>query len=53
MKRSGKPGDREALRCECECKNCEIGAHERCHSAECKMPKWKDIQNKTPTRKAR
>ena len=30
--------------CECECANCEIGAHERCHSPKCHMPKWKDVK---------
>jgi len=30
--------------CECECANCEIGAHERCNSPKCHMPKWKDIK---------
>jgi len=28
--------------CECECANCDIGAHERCSSPKCHMPKWKD-----------
>ncbi len=36
--------------CECECANCEIGAHERCDSPKCHMPKWKDIQAKSRDR---
>lgn len=35
--------------CECESANCDIGAHERCHSPKCQMPKWKDVKGK-PTR---
>jgi hypothetical protein len=27
--------------CECERSNCDIGAHERCPSPKCHMPKWK------------
>ena len=42
---------RDQLWCECECANCEIGAHERCHSPKCHMPKWNDIQNKKPKRR--
>jgi hypothetical protein len=38
------------LWCECECANCEIGAHERCQSPKCHMPKWKDIKSKPPKR---
>jgi hypothetical protein len=46
-KSSAKPQVKESeLRCECECANCEIGAHERCHSPKCQMPKWEDIKNK-------
>jgi hypothetical protein len=45
VKSSEKPGDQK-LWCECECANCEIGAHERCHSSKCHMPKWKDIKTK-------
>jgi hypothetical protein len=41
---------RDQLWCECECASCEIGAHERCHSTKCHMPKWKDIQDKRPQR---
>jgi hypothetical protein len=46
MKKSGKPPEprRDQLSCECECANCEIGAHERCVSPKCLMPKWKDIK---------
>jgi hypothetical protein len=36
--------------CEWECANCEIGAHERCNSPKCHMPKWKDIEGKRPKR---
>jgi len=44
MKKSGKPESEEAkLWRECECANCEIGAHERCHSPQCHLPKWKDV----------
>ena len=52
MKRSGKKSEGEGrqLWCECECANCEIGAHERCHSSKCHMPKWKDIKEKPPKR---
>jgi len=52
MTKSGKKPDskRDQPRCECECTNCEIGAHERCNSSKCHMPKWKDIQGKTPKR---
>jgi hypothetical protein len=48
MKKSGpKLGVKEdRLWCECECTNCEIGAHERCSSPKCHMPKWQDIKNK-------
>ena len=34
----------EAYWCECSCSNCDIGAHERCTSEECHMPKWKDTK---------
>jgi len=30
--------------CTCTCWHCDIGAHERCASGECHMPKWKDIK---------
>jgi hypothetical protein len=30
--------------CECDCANCEIGAHERCTNPLCRMPKWKDVK---------
>jgi hypothetical protein len=51
MKKSGKqPEKKDELWCECECINCEIGAHERCQSPKCHMPKWKDIQGKPPRR---
>jgi hypothetical protein len=30
--------------CACDCVQCDIGAHERCTSAECHMPKWKDVK---------
>ncbi len=39
---------KDQLWCECECTSCEIGAHERCQSSECHMPKWKDIPTKKP-----
>ena len=29
--------------CECECPLCDIGAHERCTSDKCHMPKWRDV----------
>jgi hypothetical protein len=50
-----KPGSKpetkqDQLWCECECANCEIGAHERCHSPKCHMPKWKDVKVKPPER---
>ena len=32
--------------CECNCSQCEIGAHERCSSKDCHMPKWEDVQKK-------
>jgi hypothetical protein len=47
MKKSGKPETRKEERwCECDCANCEIGAHERCNSPKCHMTKWKDIKPK-------
>jgi len=47
MAKSKKPEtDKDNLWCECECANCEIGAHERCNSSKCHMPKWKDIKAK-------
>ena len=53
MKKSGKLPEprRDQLWCECECANCEIGAHERCQSPKCHMPKWKDIKN-NPSKRA-
>jgi hypothetical protein len=52
MKKSGKSPEskRDQLWSECECPDCDIGAHERCHSPKCHMLKWKDIQNKSPKR---
>lgn len=52
MKKSGlKPGvKQDQLWCEFECANCEIGAHERCHSPKCHMLKWRDIKNKPSER---
>ena len=51
MKKSGKTeSKRTQLSCECDCANCEIGAHERCSSAKYHMPKWKDIRGKPPKR---
>jgi hypothetical protein len=51
MKKTGKPEKTETqLWCECECPNCEIGAHERCHSPKCRMPKWKDVKGEPPKR---
>jgi hypothetical protein len=52
MKKSGPKLEIKAdqLWCECECANCEIGAHERCHSPKCHMPKWKDVKRKPPER---
>ena len=51
MKKSGKPESKEPqLWCEYECGNYEIGAHERCASPNCHMPKWRDIQSKPPKR---
>jgi len=52
MRKSGKnlEDKTDQLWCECECANCEIGAHERCNSRKCHMPKWKDIQGKKPNR---
>ena len=52
MTKSGKKLDTKEpqLRCEHECDNCEIGAHERCQSAKCHMPKWRDIKAKPPRR---
>ncbi len=32
------------------CGSVGMGAHERCQSPKCQMPKWKDIQSKTPKR---
>jgi hypothetical protein len=44
-KDKGDKGKDETVKhtCECTCWHCEIGAHERCQSPDCKMPKWKDI----------
>jgi hypothetical protein len=52
MKKSvPKPRVKEdRLWCECECANCEIGAHERCQSRKCNMPKWRDVKNKPSER---
>jgi hypothetical protein len=52
MTKSGKKPerDRDQLWCECECANCEVGAHERCHSPRCHMPKWADVKGKPPVR---
>jgi hypothetical protein len=48
MEKSSKNPKIEAdqLSCECDCANCDIGAHERCKSPKCHMPKWKDIKPK-------
>ncbi len=37
--------------CECECSQCEIGAHERCTHKECHMPKWGDLEQKPDKKK--
>ena len=37
--------------CECECSQCEIGAHERCSHKECHMPKWDDLEKKPEKKK--
>jgi hypothetical protein len=52
MKKSvKKPNPEESqLSCDCDCANCEIGAHERCSSPKCHMPKWKDVKEKPPKR---
>jgi len=52
MTKSGKKPDRKRnqLWCECECANCDIGAHERCASPKCHMPKWRDVKNKPSER---
>jgi hypothetical protein len=52
MKKSGpKAGVEESqFWSECECVNCEIGAHERCNSPKCHMPKWRDVKGKPPER---
>jgi hypothetical protein len=51
MTGSKKPDKKEDYPwCECDCAICEIGAHERCASAKCHMPKWKDIKPKSPKR---
>ncbi len=43
-----KKDDRERYDhwCECDCSQCEIGAHERCSSKDCHMPKWRDVEKK-------
>src|SRR5882672_8017096 len=43
-KKPKRPDDRQLVKywCECECSNCDIGAHERCSSPKCHVPKWKD-----------
>lgn len=33
-----------AYSCNCSCSQCDIGAHERCTSPDCHMPKWNDIK---------
>jgi len=50
MAKAGKKPETkyDRLWCECDCSNCEIGAHERCNSSQCHMPKWKDIKIKPP-----
>jgi len=42
MAKSGKKPEAKQcqLWCECECANCEIGAHERCNFPKCHMLKW-------------
>jgi hypothetical protein len=37
--------------CECECSQCEIGAHEGCSHKECHMPKWDDLERKPDKKK--
>jgi len=37
------------LECDCECASCDLGAHERCSSPRCHMPKWKDRRRKRET----
>jgi hypothetical protein len=32
--------DKSQQICECPCCQCDIGAHERCGSSLCQMPKW-------------
>ena len=48
MTKSGKRQESKEPQfwCECECSNYEIGAHERCQSTKCHMPKWKDVKGK-------
>jgi hypothetical protein len=51
MAKKQKPPDRSQVRspkysCECECSNCDIGAHERCTSPKCHMPKWANVTDK-------
>ncbi len=45
MTMKNKPEGKQKTECwrECECRLCDIGAHERCNSAKCHMPKWKDM----------
>jgi hypothetical protein len=50
MTKSGKKPERDRDQPWCERANCEIGAHERCHSPKCHMPKWKDVKSKPPLR---
>jgi len=52
MTKSGKKPDiKEAqLWCECNCANCEIGAHERCNSPKCHMPSGRTSKQTAQTR---
>lgn len=43
MKKDEKKGAGTEHYCECECALCDIGAHERCTSDKCHMPKWRDV----------
>jgi len=38
--------------CECDCPQCDIGAHERCNSDKCHMPKWKDVNKPKKPKKS-
>ena len=46
-KPGGKPEPKkdDQMWCECECANCDIGAHERCHSPKCHMPEAEGRQS--------